>query len=110
MSTEQPSLFDPRPGIIAHNAHDTSRAAAVTVMPRTGTQRRRILDYCIMRGTDGATDLELQHALNLDGNTQRPRRLELVHAGYLEDSGRRRHGHIVWIDAELSARQRHPTG
>ena len=106
----QLDLFEPRPGIVGADHPDTSKLAARTIEPRTGTQRRRVLDWCIMRAEAGATDLELQEALGLDGNTERPRRLELVHAGYLEDSGRRRAGHIVWIDAEIGARSRHPAG
>jgi hypothetical protein len=66
-------------------------------MPRTGTQRRRVLDYITQCDDHGATDLEMQHALSLAGNSQRPRRIELVGAGLIVDSGRRRRGHIVWV-------------
>lgn len=97
MSGDQPSLFDPKPGMVRRDAPDTSRAAAKAVMPRTGTQRRRVLDYIIGCGEHGATDLELQNALGLSGNSERPRRVELVDAELIVDAGRRRRGHIVWI-------------
>jgi hypothetical protein len=92
----QLDLFGPRPGIVGAGHPDTSRAAARGVTPRTGTQRRRVLDYISGRGDEGATDAELQDALHLNGNSERPRRIELVEAGLIVDSGRRRHGHIVW--------------
>lgn len=99
MSWTEPTLFDPRPGIVGATHPDTSHAAAVQVMPRTGTQRRRVLDYIAACGDHGATDLELQHALGLGGNSERPRRVELVTAELIADSGRRRRGHIVWVGA-----------
>ncbi len=86
------------PGLVRRDHPDTSRDAAQLVTPRTGTQRRRVLDYVAARG--GATDREMQAALELDGNTQRPRRVELVTDGWLVDSGQRRLEHhraaIVW--------------
>lgn len=94
---DQPSLFDPRPGIVGAHHPDTSRAAALAVMPRTGTQRRRVFDYIVGCAGFGATDLELQNNLSLGGNSERPRRIELVEAGLIEDSGVRRRGHIVWV-------------
>lgn len=92
----QLDLFGPRPGIVGAGHPDTSRAAARGITPRTGTQRRRVLDHIARCGTEGATDAELQEALGLNGNSERPRRIELVEAGLIVDSGRRRDGHIVW--------------
>lgn len=93
----QLDLFAPRPGIIGRDHPDTSIAAAISVMPRTGTQRRKVLDHIDRCGYEGATDAELQAALDLSGNSERPRRIELVDAGLIVDSGRRRAGHIVWV-------------
>lgn len=97
----QPTLFDPAVGLVGHTHPDTSHTAARSVMPRTGTQRRRVLDFIARRGRLGATDLEVQEALGMNGNTERPRRVELVDAGLITDSGRRAtvHGHpmIVWV-------------
>lgn len=98
--SRQLDLFEPAPGLVGARHPDTSRDAPALVMPRTGTLRRAVLDYVTARGDDGATDLEIQTALRMPGNTERPRRLELVSAGLLEDSGDRRHARgrafIVW--------------
>ncbi len=56
----------------------------------------------IAAGPEGMTDEEMQRALNLDGSTQRPRRIELMKAALVLDSGRRRptsKGHLatVWV-------------
>lgn len=53
------------------------------------TQRSAIYAWLLERGNDGATDADIQAALNLSGDTERPRRLELQAAGKVEDSGRR---------------------
>ena len=88
------------PGIVGRAHPDTSKLAALAVMPRTGTQRRAVLDVFHARGDLGATDFEVQEALRMNGNTQRPRRVELVAGGWLVDSGERRsvrgHSMIVW--------------
>lgn len=62
----------------------TSAAAARKVLPKTGTQRRQILDAIVdayVRGFHGATDVELQRHLRLGANSVRPRRRELVQLG-----------------------------
>lgn len=87
---EQDSLFAPAPGIVGHAHPETSHIAASEVEPRTGTQRRRVLDYLREVGEFGATDSEIQAALRMDGNTERPRRIELVAAGRVVDSQKRR--------------------
>jgi hypothetical protein len=92
--------FAPAPGIVGRRHPDTSREAAAEVMPRTGTQRREVLDYVTRRESLGATDAEIQAALYMSGNTERPRRIELVAAGFVHDSGRRRGGAIVWVRAD----------
>lgn len=105
MFDDQPTLFDAAVhdalGKVRHDHPDTSHEAARAVMPKTGTQRRAVLDFVSSRQEHGATDLEIQHALVMNGNTERPRRIELVEAGYLVDSGlRRRTGGrdmIVWV-------------
>jgi hypothetical protein len=87
---------------LSHEPRDTSVLAAWRAWPRSGTQRERVLRWVIDRGDHGATDDEIQDALRLSGNSERPRRLELVERGWLVDSGRRRpsysHGPaIVWV-------------
>lgn len=87
-------------GLVAHQASDTSKAAALDVMPRTGTQRLAVLD-AIRNSEDGMTDEEIQSKLSIGANSQRPRRVELVEGGWLEDSGKTRptdtgNDAIVW--------------
>ncbi|MDD8013874.1 MAG: hypothetical protein PHX05_10375 [Acidobacteriota bacterium] len=74
----------------AHNRQPTARAAAERIAPRTATLRQRVLDYLRGRGRRGATDREMQAALGMDGNTQRPRRQELQTRGLIRDSHQRR--------------------
>lgn len=88
---DQPDLFSI--GKVRHDHPDTARAAALAVAPRTGTQRRRVLERIAARPS---TDDEIQRALNMNGNTERPRRVELVDGGWVRDSGLRRKGAIVW--------------
>jgi hypothetical protein len=69
---------------------DTSRAAAERVLPKTGTQRRRVYDALLdaSQWVDGGlTDDELVARLKLPANSIRPRRGELVEAGLVIDSG-----------------------
>ena len=65
-------------------------------------QRAAVLSYIRGCTTAGATDFEIQIALGLDGNTERPRRGELVTVGRIKDSGRKRRTPLggqatVWV-------------
>ncbi|MDA0591535.1 MAG: hypothetical protein O2820_06235 [Planctomycetota bacterium] len=51
---------------------------------------RRIFDYLMSCDTDGATDSEIERALELPGNSERPRRIWLVKHGFVEASGETR--------------------
>jgi hypothetical protein len=89
--------------IVGKKAQRTSRAAAQSIQPRSGTIRYRVHQYFQGRGVYGATDDEAQNFLGIDGNTFRPTRKTLVDDGYLIDSGRTRkneNGHdcIVWVE------------
>jgi hypothetical protein len=64
------------------DAQPTSAAAAAKATLRAGTARRRVL--ALLVDVTDATDEELQRALDLGPNTQRPRRVELVEAGFVE--------------------------
>ena len=85
---------------------ETSYGASVYAKPRTGTQRGAVLEMLMRRP---ATDVELQEWLSMSPNTERPRRVELVEGGFVQDSGRvkRHHGreHIVWEATEVIARR-----
>lgn len=85
---------------------DTQRQAAVAAYPNTGTARRRVLDF--IAHSAGATDEQIQEGLRMNPSTQRPRRVELVEGGWIEDSGRTRRTRsgtaaAVWV---LTARGR----
>jgi hypothetical protein len=71
-----------RPGAAAV----TQRTAAIEAYPATGTQRRRVLHAIATLGEHGATDEELQQILDMNPSTERPRRVELVESGWIEDS------------------------
>ena len=66
---------------------DTSRDAARAIRPNAGTLRAMVRNFIILQGSYGATDQEIQAALNLSGDTERPRRVELWNAGFIIDSG-----------------------
>lgn len=96
----------------------TSHAAARAALPKSGTQRRRILDalYALhLRGQIGATDVQLCAHLQLDGNSVRPRRGELVDLWLVRDTGTTRHHHgtehTVWAvtNDAVAALRRHGT-
>ena len=87
---------------VAVGRQATSRAAAAQALPKSGTNRARILDYITKAG--GATDEELELALQLSGNTVRPCRVSLVQDGWVVDSGKRRpvrsgNDAIIWCAA-----------
>lgn len=104
-------LSDPdanRAGIAG--ARPTSAAAALRVQPRSGTQRRAILDYIAQHGP--STDEQIQRALDLSGNTERPRRSELVEGGWVQEHDRLRlgSGQLVAIRWGLTSRARAQLG
>lgn len=83
----------------------TSRDAAKSILPKTGTQRARVFDYIVSRETFGATDEEICQALEMNPSSVRPRRLELLEANLIELSPQRRltssgQKAIVWIKGE----------
>ena len=68
----------------------TSKAAALSAEPAAGTKRGILLAYLRGRGAEGATDEEMQLLVPMGQNTQRPRRIELVHGRFVIDSGKTR--------------------
>jgi len=87
---------------------ETSIAAAKAIESRAGTDRRRVLEFIASRGALGATDEEMQLALAMQGNTQRPRRRELDQAAHIVKSGQKRktlagNPAVVWIAAKGKA-------
>lgn len=60
-----------------HNGTPTSKAAAEAIAPTAATLRAKVLAFIRECGERGATDEEIQNALDMVGNTERPRRGEL---------------------------------
>ena len=85
----QPTLFNDPP-LPAHNGRPTSRAAAESMRDSARTLRAKVLWHLVAVGPVGATDEEIQRALDMNANTERPRRIELVEAGRVISSGRTR--------------------
>jgi len=89
-------FYGGEPPAQSHSA--TSRAAASSIAPRIGALHRTIIAWL---REHPSTDEQIQDALDMPANTQRPRRRELQLAGYVEDSGRTRltrslHNAVVW--------------
>lgn len=66
---------------------DTSRAAALANLPRSGTQREAVLD-CLAESAQ--TDEEVSRKLKMVKSSAGTRRGELVEGGWVEDTGLRR--------------------
>src|SRR5262245_13499138 len=81
------SLFDFDPPAQRHSA--TSLQAAALIADRTATLRAKVFEFLRQRPA-GATDEEIQRALEMNPSTERPRRIELVQAGLVQDSGQTR--------------------
>jgi hypothetical protein len=74
-----------------YQAHsETSRLAAQEIDPQLGRLQYRVLAFLRTMDAYGATDDEMQVALDMNPSTQRPRRIELVAKGLVIDMGPRR--------------------
>ena len=96
----QLGLFDRPAPYQTHS--DTSQRAAVAIEPKAGTLRDSVLSFLRGRMDRGATDEEIQRFLEMDPSTQRPRRIELVQAGLVRNSGGTRtttsgRQAVIWI-------------
>lgn len=85
----------------------TSSDAAKAIEPKAGTLRAKLLE-CLRGFHFGATDIEMQLYARMDPSTQRPRRIELLRAGLIKDSGRTRktasgRQATVWVAVEVGA-------
>jgi len=89
---------------------ETERAAAYRNMPKSGSQRLRVLECLYAAGLRGRTDQEMEEILGLKRPSPGSRRGELVQGGWVKDSGRRRATDlgnlaVVWVlTAEARAR------
>lgn len=85
-------------------SRDTSEAAALAAEPNAETLRAAVLAFIRACGDHGATDEEIQVALQMGGNTQRPRRRELHLRHLIRESGETRMTRsnrraVVWVKA-----------
>ncbi len=98
---------------VRNDAPETSRVAAGRIAGRTGTLRAAVLAMLRERGEQGATDQEIQDALELSSSTENPRRWELVNAGAVVASGRKRKTRsncpaTVWVLSEFGPKPEGP--
>lgn len=99
------AIADPAPYV---RGSATSEAAArrLSSSGRLTGKRDRVLREILTHWGGGLTDNELTaYMVETHGwsvNTARPRRIELTRAGWLEDSGQRRNGGIVWIPTDAA--------
>lgn len=89
--------FDPPPSVPSA----TSEAASIAIESAAATLRGQVL-RAIRATADGLTDEQVQAACAMNPSTQRPRRVELVRAGLVVDSGRTRattsgRQAVVWV-------------
>ena len=80
----------------------TSIAAMEKVAPKRESMKGRVYQYLIDRQERGATDQEMQSALNIPGDSLRPIRISLFKDGWIHDSGHTRQNPngnecIVWV-------------
>lgn len=88
---------------ISKSPQRTSRSAAKTILPRSGTIRRMV--YNQIKNNRGLTDYELEMALRGKHQTISASRRSLVVDGFVVDSGKTRKNPqgnecIVWVDKD----------
>lgn len=89
-------------GTLPANESKTSRAAAVAMRRASGGQLARVLQYVVMRGSEGATNEEIAGACEIKLQSVCARTNDLAKRGLIRDSGRERktssgHNARVWI-------------
>lgn len=72
--------------ILVHNGGATSRAAAESMEGCAKNLRARVLAYIQRCGAGGATREQIEEALEMSGNTARPRVRELMKEGKIQTS------------------------
>jgi hypothetical protein len=85
-----------------YQPHSITSLAAADRLSDATTKLKQVSAFISQRGSDGATDEEIQHALYMNPSTQRPRRVGLVDDGSVRDSGRTRKTRsgrqaVVWV-------------
>ncbi len=97
--TKQRTALEPKP---YHNKTLPSRAAAESARSFVRSQAVRVSEYIASAGEHGCTDKQIQTALAMDGNSQRPRRVWLRDHGFIQAKGEpedivMRDGATVWV-------------
>ena len=95
------------PPMLPHNRTATSKLAARSMRSHAAAQQQRVLECLRQAGDAGLTDEEIQTALDLRGDSERPRRAKLVELGLVENAGVMRltkssHPAAVWRAVEQS--------
>lgn len=96
--------------MLPHNGTETSAAAAESMEANAANLRGLVFRFLKLQGINGATDEEIQIALGMTGNTERPRRRELFQRGLIAEAPamrRTRSGREaqVWVLKEYAPRQ-----
>ena len=99
-------VIGPIPPHVWHSG--TSKEAAEAIAPHACILRERVFDAIQRAGSSGITDTEIQEALGMSGDTERPRRVELFKASRIYPEGQRRtaSGRLadVWKSIEFYGR------
>ncbi|MCH8824813.1 MAG: hypothetical protein IH984_15045 [Planctomycetes bacterium] len=82
-SLKAATLFDESPAV---RSSSTSCEAARQMKSKAPHLKRRILKFLIEQREAGTTDEEIQLALSITGNSERPRRVSLVNLGLKHSS------------------------
>ena len=87
---KQRQAWDPAPSTPYARDSETSMEAAVRIEPVAGTMRAQVLEHIRRCGEMGATDDEIEVALNMRHQTASARRNDLAGIEWIVDSGRTR--------------------
>ena len=77
-------------GLPPHQRVDTSREAAISMLPHVGAQQTKVLEFLEARGERGATDEEIEHGIGMLRQGVCGRRNELVKRYLVKFSGKYR--------------------
>ncbi len=104
IGAEAPKTTQEPPNPAPRQRHSrTSCGAAEGIHAHVGALQRRLIAALATVYPDGLTDIELQEQTGIRESTERPRRVELVEAGLILDSGRTRvapgrtRAAVVWV-------------
>jgi hypothetical protein len=84
----------------------TSIDAYNKAKPRFGSNAAKVYQFIVDKQEHGATDQEMQKALNMPGDTLRPTRLSLLKNNLIYDSGKTRQNEngndcIIWVTSDI---------